>query len=67
MEKTESIKKRVFLWGWYGFENLSDDLLLNDATASSWRYYCANAKALCYYPLLSKWNEAIKTLCTWGI
>lgn len=28
MEKTESIKKRVFLWGWYGFENLGDDLLL---------------------------------------
>ena len=28
MEKSESIKKRIFLWGWYGFENLGDDLLL---------------------------------------
>ena len=28
MEKTKSIKKQVFLWGWYGFENLGDDLLL---------------------------------------
>lgn len=29
MKKTETIKKRVFLWGWYGFENLGDDLLLD--------------------------------------
>ena len=28
VEKTKKIKKSVFLWGWYGFENLGDDLLL---------------------------------------